>query len=143
MNKPNQWENDNEFHPIIFYDGVCGLCNKFVDLVLKFDHKRTFRYAPLQGDTAGKYNINPDQSNPEFWSLIYVDENSKSYKSNAAINILSALGGVFGIAKFLVYIPESVRNWCYELVAKHRYRLFGTLQSCRIPKEGEHSLMLP
>ena len=41
-------------HPIIFYDGVCGMCNAFVDLVLKVDKHGVFRFAALQGETARK-----------------------------------------------------------------------------------------
>ena len=39
-------------HPIIFFDGVCGMCNRFVDLMLRADRKAIFRFAPLQGQTA-------------------------------------------------------------------------------------------
>ena len=38
--------------PIIFFDGVCGMCNVFVNLILRVDRKQTFRFAPLQGATA-------------------------------------------------------------------------------------------
>ncbi len=130
-------------HPIIFYDGVCGLCNKFIDFILFIDHNRVFYYAPLQGKTAEKYNVTPNQTNPEIWSIVCFDEDGEFYKSDAAIKILSRIGGIFGFIKFFIYVPESARNWFYEFVAKHRYRLFGKLQSCRIPREEERPLMLP
>ncbi len=38
--------------PVLFFDGVCGLCNRFIDLMLRADNQDRFRYAPLQGDTA-------------------------------------------------------------------------------------------
>ncbi len=143
LNNPNKNDDKDEFHPIVFYDGVCGCCNRFVDILLKIDDKQTFHYAQLQGETAREYDIDPKQSNPDNWTVSYRDEMGKSYKSEAVINILIRLGGIFSVAKIFVYIPESVRDSVYEFIAKHRYRLFGTVQACRIPKEEERSVMLP
>ena len=41
-----------ETTPILFFDGVCGLCNRFVDFVLKHDRHGRVCMAPLQGSTA-------------------------------------------------------------------------------------------
>ena len=45
-------DGHTQTRPILFFDGVCGLCNRFVDLMLKADSRDRFRYAPLQGETA-------------------------------------------------------------------------------------------
>ena len=37
---------------VVFYDGVCGFCNKFINWVILHDHRRQLRFAPLQGSTA-------------------------------------------------------------------------------------------
>ena len=39
-----------EKQPILF-DGVCGLCNRAVDFVLREDRNQKFLFAPLQGET--------------------------------------------------------------------------------------------
>ena len=38
--------------PIVFFDGVCGLCNRFVLFLFAIDKGRIFKVAPLQGATA-------------------------------------------------------------------------------------------
>ena len=44
-------------HPLLFFDGVCGMCNAFVDFIMKRDPQGHFRFAPLQGDTAKEFAI--------------------------------------------------------------------------------------
>ena len=55
-------------HPIIFFDGVCGLCNSFVDIIFKADKKGIFKFSPLQGDTAKKYLPELPEQAGEWWS---------------------------------------------------------------------------
>src|SRR6516165_8782358 len=45
--------------PIILYDGLCGLCNRFNQFVLKRDRKDLFRFAPLQSSFASGVLIRP------------------------------------------------------------------------------------
>jgi predicted DCC family thiol-disulfide oxidoreductase YuxK len=39
-------------HPILLYDGVCGLCNRLVQFVLRRDPEGVFRFASLQSGLA-------------------------------------------------------------------------------------------
>jgi hypothetical protein len=59
--------------PIIFFDGVCGMCNAFVDLILRFDQEQTFLFAPLQGSTARDL-LPPLTGDAREWSMVYADE---------------------------------------------------------------------
>lgn len=49
---------------VILYDGVCGLCNRGVRLVLKRDRKGVFRFASLQSSVGreilARHGITPD-----------------------------------------------------------------------------------
>ena len=38
--------------PVLFFDGVCGLCNKFIDFLLRRKNIKRLRFSPLQGETA-------------------------------------------------------------------------------------------
>src|SRR5262245_44726111 len=38
--------------PILLYDGVCGLCNRAVQFILRHDPHGRFRFAALQSDFA-------------------------------------------------------------------------------------------
>ena len=37
---------------IVYFDGYCNVCNRFVDFLIRHDRKRELKYAPLQGTTA-------------------------------------------------------------------------------------------
>jgi len=129
-------------HPIIFFDGVCGLCNSFVDIIFKADKKGIFKFSPLQGDTAKKYLPDlPEQAGE--WSIVYIDENSIYDQSDATLKILERLGGAWGLLSKFGFLPKGFRNYIYRLVAIYRYRIFGKRDTCRIPTEAEKERFLP
>jgi len=129
-------------HPIIFFDGVCGLCNSFVDIIFKADKKGIFRFSPLQGDTAKKYLPDLPEEAGE-WSIVYIDENSIYDQSDATLKILERLGGTWGLLSIFGFLPTGFRNYIYRLVAIYRYRIFGKRETCRIPTEQEKERFLP
>jgi predicted DCC family thiol-disulfide oxidoreductase YuxK len=60
---------DPEAEHIIFFDGVCSLCNAFIDFLIKRDKKSVLRYAPLQGRTAHQ-PCSAEASGPGLQSLV-------------------------------------------------------------------------
>ncbi len=129
-------------HPILFFDGVCGLCNRFVDFVLRADRRRTLRFAPLQGETARQYGI-PRPPDPLDWSLLYLDEHGLHDQSDATLEVLRRLGGGWRVASLLRLVPRPVRNRAYRFVARRRYRWFGRRPECRVPGPHERERFLP
>lgn len=128
--------------PIIFFDGVCEMCNSFVDLVLKADKEKIFHFAPIQGSTARELLPKlPD--NPGDWSMIYLDENGVHDQSDASLKIYRRLGGVWTILSLLLYIPKFIRNPIYRFIAKNRYKFLGKKDNCRLPSAQEKERFLP
>lgn len=122
---------------IIFFDGVCGLCNGFVDFIIKIDKKKVFLFSPLQGPYASS-SLSQDMTQDLNSVVVLID--GKIYtKSEAVQRILTEIGGIWGIAKFLFLIPRSLQNSLYDQVAKNRYVIFGKKSACRIPSEEERS----
>lgn len=120
---------------IIYFDGVCGLCNGFVDFILRIDRQRVFKFSPLQGNIASaqlpKYLT-------EDLSSVVVSIDGKVYtKAQAVTTILTEIGGFWGLVKIFSFIPQSVQNKVYDFIARHRYRIFGKKSSCRIPTNEE------
>ena len=72
-NDPKQYTNEElRQNPIVFFDGVCNLCNRSVNMILRADREKVFRFASLQGETAK--NLLPDQGEmPEVWSIMLLD----------------------------------------------------------------------
>ncbi|NNF34062.1 MAG: DUF393 domain-containing protein [Saprospiraceae bacterium] len=131
-------------HSIIFFDGICNLCNGFVDFVIKRDHKRRFRYASLQGDQSRTLLDFKDDSDVQNMSTVILLDQGKVYKkSKAVIKILKQLGkGWYVLSFFMSIIPSSFSNMIYDFIAARRYRILGKRETCRIPTEAEASLFL-
>ena len=128
--------------PIIFFDGVCGMCNAFVNLILRVDRKRTFLFAPLQGSTAREM-LPPLGDDAREWSMVYVDEAGIHDQSDASLEVYRRLGGLWRLLSLLRYVPRALRNPVYRIIARNRYRWFGKKDSCRVPSQDEQVRFLP
>jgi predicted DCC family thiol-disulfide oxidoreductase YuxK len=130
----------SENHPrVILFDGICGLCNAWVDFILKRDPKGSFRFAPLQGEYASQ--VAPEQIS-ELKSIVYICHGRKYTKSGAVLRILRDLGGIWQVCWVFWLIPFFIRDFFYSIVASNRYRIFGQKETCRIPSAGEKERFL-
>lgn len=132
-----------DFERIVFFDGICHLCNGFVDFALQNGTAQNpLAFAPLQGETAQRILSTEDREN--FASVIFY-ENGHLYKESTAVfKILSQLRGIWGVLGVLGgYFPAFLRNGVYRWVAKNRYNWFGVRDSCRIPLAHEKNQLLP
>jgi len=129
-------------HPIIFFDGVCAMCNRFVDLVLRADRRHVFRFAPLQGATAREL-LPPLADDPREWSVVYLDERGIHDGSDASLEVYRRLGGVWWLPSLLRFVPRVIRRPAYRLLARNRYRWFGRRDRCRVPSPEEKARFLP
>lgn len=124
---------------IVFFDGVCGLCNRFVDVVIRMDKKKKIFFAPLQGDVA-KQKL--DFLNDKFDTVIFLSNNKIYTKSTAAIRIFATMGGIKKIALVLLIIPTFIRDYIYSWISKNRYKWFGKYETCRVPSAEEKQRFL-
>ena len=128
---------------LIFFDGVCGLCNHFVDWVIKRDPKGIFMFTPIQGESAADL-IGPLPEKTDEWSIIYRDANGNFTRaSDAVLTILRDLGGGWKIFWVFRVLPRDFRDWFYEFVAKRRYVWFKKREQCRLPSPEERARFLP
>jgi predicted DCC family thiol-disulfide oxidoreductase YuxK len=128
----------NPANPILLYDGVCGLCNRLVQFVLKRDTKAHFRFASLQSDFACRILQRHGLDPHDLDTLYFVEEPGERLRarSDAVIAVLRDLGGFWRAASFLLRaLPTWLRDWGYRLIARHRYRAFGKYESCLLPEE--------
>ena len=119
---------------IILFDGVCNLCNRSVQYVIKLDKLNKYLFAPLESHT-GKYIIeiyDIDTSKKD--SIILHHKNQKVfYKSTAALKIAAQLGFPNNLFSLFLIIPAFIRNWVYDYIAKNRYKWYGKREACMIP----------
>ena len=126
---------------IVFFDGVCGLCNYFVDFIIRQDKHNNLLFAPLQGETAAK-ELNPAITK-NFDTVIFNKNGKLYFKSGAGIRIFYEAGGFWKIIIILLIIPPFIRNFIYDIIANNRYKWFGKKESCRIPGKEEQVKFLP
>ena len=122
---------------VIIFDGICGFCNKSIDILIWLDTQKRFYYTSLQGEFVRTLNIEPDID-----SIIFYEDGILYYKSTAILKILRSLGGIWIMSNIFYLIPQVIRDFIYDIIAKYRYKIFGKMDSCRMPKEGEEELFI-
>ena len=121
-------------HPVLFFDGVCNLCDGVVQFFIRRDRKGQFRFASLQS-TAGQEAIQAARQSlgrtPDS-VLLYL--NGRYYvQSDAVLHALALLGGAWSLSKAGFIFPRFIRNGVYDWVARNRYRWYGKKDACMIP----------
>lgn len=127
--------------PIVFFDGVCGLCNRSVDFLLWIDKKRKLRFTPIQGETA-QTHLPPDRRD-NLDTIIFLCNGRLYFRSDAILMILRTLGGFWSVFVLGYLMPRGIRNWLYDRIASNRYRWFGKKDTCRLPTLQERASFLP
>jgi len=119
--------------PVIFFDGVCNLCNASVQFVIAQDKKDQFKFTALQGDFAKeilpKFNADSEKLN----TILLLEDGRLYTKSSAALRIARKLNGLIPLLYAFIVIPKFIRDWVYDIVAKNRYRWWGRQESCWVP----------
>ncbi len=119
---------------IILFDGVCNLCNGFIQFVIKRDTADTFRYASLQSEIGKKLVGERGIDSNSIDSVVLIEPGVAYYiKSDAALQIGSHLKDFRTISRILYLIPSGLRNIIYDLIARYRYAWFGKKDACMIP----------
>ena len=134
-------KNEMQTKKIIFFDGVCHLCNAFVDHLIQRDQQHKLFFAPLQGVTASQ--LLPAEQTKQLNSVIYSREGLILQESQAVIQVLQDLGGLYKFFVIFRIIPSGLRDGIYRWVAKNRYAWFGERDFCRIATAEERSFLLP
>ena len=122
---------------VIFFDGYCGLCNGFIDFMMKVDKNGIFKFSPLQSEFA-KQHVNASDIE-ELKSVVILIEGKTYRKAEGVLKALSLLGGVWKSSLLLTALPNKILNVGYDLVAENRYSLFGKRETCRLPSPEERS----
>ncbi len=115
---------------VILFDGVCHLCNGFVQFVLRRDAQSQFDFAPLQSEFGRRSLAGAG------WDSVVLVENDQRYEAEAAVlRILSRLTAPWPqIATALSWLPKPLLRWGYRTIARYRYALFGRDEVCILPR---------
>ena len=131
-------------NPLLLFDGVCNLCNRSVQWVIRHDREGKFRFAPLQGEGARKA-LEPfggEAVGEGLGSMVLLSGGALYTRSTAVLRTLRLLGGPRGFLYALIIIPKPLRDRIYDGVARNRYRWFGKKDSCMVPTPEMKRLFL-
>ena len=127
---------------VVFFDGVCNLCNGTVQFLLKIDKHQRLQFGSLQGETAKRILPTYQISTEKLSSIIFIHQNKVYTESTAVLEIFRIIGGFWTIFYIFRIIPAFIRNGIYKWVARNRYHWFGKRSSCRIPTLSERGRFL-
>jgi predicted DCC family thiol-disulfide oxidoreductase YuxK len=127
---------------IILFDGICNLCNGFVQFVIAHDPSGRFKFASLQSETAQNLLTDIPTSDQNLDSVVLIQNGHIYKRSTAALRILRHLSGGWPLLYLFIILPAFFRDWVYDIIAKNRYRWLGQRESCLLPTPALKSRFL-
>jgi predicted DCC family thiol-disulfide oxidoreductase YuxK len=119
--------------PIVLFDGVCKFCNAGVNFLIDHDSRARLRFAALQSPTGQALLERLGMRKTDFDTMVLVEGEHHYVRSTAVLRIAAYLDGWWWLAAAGLFIPTFLRDFAYSILARNRYRWFGTLDACRLP----------
>merc|ERR1712039_203035 len=134
---PQQLQPAKDVETWLFFDGVCNLCDGFVNFVYAGDSSGRVRFGALQKHTellqklgAGRYA----EGGEEAMSTVVVIQGTEIHvRSSAALRVLAVMDQPWRLASIFYLLPVGFRDMAYKFVAEHRYAVFGKKDVCMSP----------
>lgn len=127
---------------VIVFDGVCVLCNGWVQFLLRHDHARRYRFAAMQStsgrDLLAAHGLDP--GDPA--SFLLIDGGHAFVDTDAIRRVVTGLGGAWRFAHLIAWVPRALRDGLYRQIARNRYRWFGRREHCYLPDAAERGRFL-
>lgn len=117
---------------IVFFDGVCNLCNGAVQFILRREKNSQLKFAALQSITFRRRAAKMSGEVPD--SIIFLEAGIFYTESDAVLHISRYLKQPWRVMGYLgCLMPRFLRNPLYRFIARNRYRWFGKKEACYVP----------
>lgn len=133
---------DPDEHPVVLFDGVCNLCEGFVQFVIRRDPDAVFLFAPLQSTVAEELLAGCGWQESALEGVVLVEGGRCYRKSDAVLRVLRRLGFPYRLLYPSRIFPRLLRDFIYDFVAERRYGWFGRKDQCLMPTEDIKSRFL-
>ncbi len=127
---------------IVFFDGVCNLCNGFVQFILKHETNSDYKFCSLQSDFAVNFFKEKKFISSGIDSVIVFENNQFYIESAAAFKIINKLKWPYKAIYIFSVIPKFINNFIYKFIAKNRYKIFGKSNICWVMTEQTRNRFL-
>ena len=124
-------------HAVVVFDGECAFCNRWVDFLLRFDRKDTFRFAARQSTSGAAFAREAGLPEEGVDSIVLVEGKTMRLRSEAVLRMLDLVGLPFSLAGVFRVVPVRLRDALYNMIARNRTRWFGKMSTCRTPMPTE------
>jgi predicted DCC family thiol-disulfide oxidoreductase YuxK len=118
---------------VIVFDGICHVCSGGVRFLARHRIEPPFELIPMQSADGkallSQYGI--DTEDPI--TFLVLDRGLVLTQSDASIQVMAAIGGLWRLVVVARVIPRAWRDWLYRLLARNRYRWFGRRTTCYLP----------
>jgi len=122
--------NEHKRSKILLFDGECNLCNSTVQFVIERDKKAKIKFASLQSIQGKKIMLEHSIPSHYFDSIIFFENGIVYYKSTAALKLFKNLNGFWKLTYVFIIVPNFIRNWVYDFIARNRIKWFGKAETC-------------
>ena len=127
---------------LVLFDGVCHLCSASVQFILRYNTDQSIKFASVQSGLGQQvlrfYRFDTD----DYETMLYLEGGQLYARSTAAIKIARRLAWPWRLVQVFSIIPNGIRDWLYDRIARNRYKLFGKRDHCYIPDKKMRSRFL-
>lgn len=120
---------------IVLFDGVCNYCNDKINYIIKNDSQDIFRFVALQSETGQKIIKYLGIASSVDSIILYEPGYAYFIKSEAVFRIIKHLSSAVKLLLIFNFIPTSIKNIFYDIIAKNRYNWYGKKESCMMPTD--------
>lgn len=111
---------------IILYDGDCGLCNRSVQFVLKYERSPQIKFSTLQSSFSKDLFTKNNYPQPDLTTFYFFTDNQLYKKSRAAFKVIPFLKWYWQPLRLFSILPIPFTDFIYDFIARHRKRIGGT-----------------
>jgi predicted DCC family thiol-disulfide oxidoreductase YuxK len=119
-------------HAILYYDGECGLCDRFVQFVLKHDPAEHFQFATLQSPAGRQQLARLDLPDTDLKTMVMVEGDEPYTRSTAALRICRQLVAPWPLLYAFMIVPRPLRDGVYSFIAARRKLWFRPPGECPV-----------
>lgn len=129
---------------IWLFDGVCILCSWGVRYTLRHEIEPTIRFVAIQSAEGRRICEEHALDADDPATFLFIEDGVALEKSAGVIALVQHLRGPARMVRLARFLPKALRDFCYDIVARNRYRLFGQTDQCMVPEpQARNRFVLP
>ncbi|MCB0790439.1 MAG: DUF393 domain-containing protein [Flavobacteriales bacterium] len=119
---------------VVLFDGVCNLCNGWVNWAIDRDPRARILFLPQQTPAGAALLADAGLGDVPLSTIVAIHGGRALVRSAAILAVARALDGPWPrLATACRAVPAPLRDLVYRSIASIRYGVFGRSASCRVP----------